>query len=97
MERGRAEVKQSVEQVAEAGESLERIATVVAEITNVNAQVALAAKSQSQTSEDIDRNITKISGVAMQTARDASDLINHSKEMQEMTLTLQSLAGQFKV
>jgi len=97
MERGRDSTRQGVEKANEAGVALTSITEAVADINDINAQIASASEEQSSVAEEINRSITQISEVAEQTA-DASQQ-NHtaSGELAQLSDSLQHLVASFKV
>lgn len=64
IENGQARSEESVEQVALASQSLQRITTAVESIRDMNHQIATAAEEQTSVAEDISRNLTQISTIA---------------------------------
>ncbi|WP_109513997.1 methyl-accepting chemotaxis protein [Pseudomonas ovata] len=64
IESGQARSQESVEQVALASHSLQRITTAVESIRDMNRQIATAAEEQTSVAEDIARNLTQISAIA---------------------------------
>ena len=97
MEGGRNQARTSVEQVAQAGASLEVITRSVSRITDMNNQIASAAEEQSAVVEEINRNITAISQVSGQAAEGAAQTASASDELARLSAQLQSLVGQFRI
>jgi methyl-accepting chemotaxis protein len=64
IESGQARSQESVDQVALAGSSLQRITTAVEAIRDMNRQIAAAAEEQTSVAEDISRNLTEITAIA---------------------------------
>ncbi|SEI58571.1 methyl-accepting chemotaxis protein [Pseudomonas sp. NFR16] len=64
IESGQARSQESVDQVALAGSSLQRITTAVEAIRDMNRQIATAAEEQTSVAEDISRNLTEITAIA---------------------------------
>ncbi|MCF7532444.1 methyl-accepting chemotaxis protein [Pseudomonas sp. P2498] len=64
IESGQARSQESVDQVALAGSSLERITSAVEAIRDMNRQIATAAEEQTSVAEDISRNLTEITAIA---------------------------------
>ncbi|MBJ9974716.1 HAMP domain-containing protein [Pseudomonas sp. S75] len=64
IESGQARSQESVDQVALAGSSLERITSAVEAIREMNRQIATAAEEQTSVAEDISRNLTEITAIA---------------------------------
>jgi methyl-accepting chemotaxis protein len=97
MEQGRSKSQLSVQQAARAGTSLDTIATAVAAISDMNAQIASAAEEQGAVAEEINRNIVNISQIASQTASGAEQTATASTELARLAVHLQSHVGRFKV
>jgi methyl-accepting chemotaxis protein len=64
IESGQARSQESVDQVALAGSSLQRITMAVEAIRDMNRQIATAAEEQTSVAEDISRNLTEITAIA---------------------------------
>jgi methyl-accepting chemotaxis protein len=63
IESGQARSQESVDQVALAGSSLQRITVAVEAIRDMNRQIATAAEEQTSVAEDISRNLTEITAI----------------------------------
>ncbi|MCK5639503.1 MAG: methyl-accepting chemotaxis protein [Gammaproteobacteria bacterium] len=96
MEKGRIQAELSVEQVNLAGGRLEAITQVVAEISDMNAQVATASEEQSSVSEEMTQNIVRINDVAVQAADSSQSVASSSHELGRLSEELKSLVSQFK-
>jgi methyl-accepting chemotaxis protein len=97
MDISRQKAQTGVEQVAQAGSSLDAITQTVANINDLNAQIASAAEEQSSVAEEINRNIVNISQVADQTNTGASQTSTASQELARLAEQLQQLVGQFRI
>ena len=64
IENGQARSQESVDQVALAGSSLQRITAAVESIRDMNRQIATAAEEQTSVAEEISRNLTEITAIA---------------------------------
>ena len=64
IENGQSRSQQSVDQVTQAGQTLERITLAVEAIRDMNRQIATAAEEQTSVAEDISRNLTEITAIA---------------------------------
>jgi methyl-accepting chemotaxis protein len=64
IESGQSRSQESVDQVALAGSSLQRITAAVESIRDMNRQIATAAEEQTSVAEDISRNLTEITAIA---------------------------------
>jgi methyl-accepting chemotaxis protein len=97
MEQGRQQARNSVEQAALAGKSLETIGGSVSNIHDLSIQIASAAEEQSLVAEEINRSIVNINGVAEQTATGAQQTSIASDDMAKLAEQLKELVGRFKV
>ena len=97
MVEGRNRAQISVKQAAQAGESLESITQAVANITDLNTQIASAAEEQSAVAEEINRNITTISQVGQQTSLASQQTMVASEELARLAAQLQNVVSQFRV
>jgi len=61
---GRARSEESVDQVNNASNTLQRITSAVEAIRDMNRQIATAAEEQTSVAEDISRNLTEITAIA---------------------------------
>jgi len=61
---GQARSEESVEQVNNASNTLQRITSAVEAIRDMNRQIATAAEEQTSVAEDISRNLTEITAIA---------------------------------
>ncbi|HEX8592643.1 MAG TPA: methyl-accepting chemotaxis protein [Pseudomonas sp.] len=62
---GQTRSEESVEQVTSAGATLQRITNAVEAIRDMNHQIATAAEEQTSVAEDISRNLTEITAIAI--------------------------------
>jgi methyl-accepting chemotaxis protein len=97
METSRNQAQAGVDQVAQAGVSLDSITRAVGTINDLNAQIASAAEEQSSVAEEINRNIVNISQVAEQTNQGAQQTAAASEELARLAEQLQGLVGQFRI
>ena len=87
----------TVEQAAKAGSSLDGITSAVANISDMNLQIAHAAKEQSAVAEEINKNIIEINSIAEETTADSQHVAQTSSELNGLANELIELVGQFKV
>jgi methyl-accepting chemotaxis protein len=97
MESGRTQTRSGVDQAAEAGVALERIAAAVDRITEMNTQIASAAEEQSAVAEEISRNVSRISQAADTTAAGAEQTVTASGELARLAEHLQGLVRAYRV
>ena len=97
MVEGRNRAQASVKQAAQAGESLVSITQAVANITDLNTQIASAAEEQSAVAEEINRNIITISQVGQQTSLASQQTMVASEELARLAAQLQNVVSRFRV
>jgi len=97
MNNGCAQAMASVEQTADADQALQSIIATVAQISDMNMQIASAAEQQSAVAEEVNRGIFTISELATETSNGAGETSASSEELTELALRLQQLTGRFKV
>lgn len=97
MNQGREQAQSSVEQAAKAGASLEIITRTVAEINDMNTQIASAVEEQTAVAEDINRNITSVAGAGEQNASAANQVTASSEELSRMANNLNTMISKFQI
>lgn len=97
MESGREQVSLSVEEAMKAGSSLEAITRVVAQIDEMNTQIAGAAEEQTSVAEEVNQNVNVISQVAEQNAAAVHQITASSEELSRMAQNLSQMISQFEV
>lgn len=97
MEQGQVKAKESVDQAAVAGESLQKITGGVETITQMNMQIASATEEQQQTSSYIQDSVEQIRQTADSAAAYSAEVAKSTEQLQHVTGTLGSVASQFKV
>ncbi len=88
---------QSVEKAQESGNALEAISSSVSTINSMNAQIAVAAEQQSSVTEQVNRNVIKISEISESSVKTAQDTSNSGKELAHLAEALKSAVSQFKL
>ncbi len=97
MGRGKDTSEQGVTKAAEAGEALRSITDAVAVIRDMNTQIASASEEQSAVASEIDQNITNIRQAAEENTDGSNQLVNSGTSLNELSIQMQQLVGQFKV
>ncbi|WP_455203351.1 methyl-accepting chemotaxis protein [Kaarinaea lacus] len=97
MNQSQEQAKGSVDQASQADESLDIITTMVAQINDMNTQIASAAEEQSAVAEEINKNIVNISQVSTQTSQGANQTAAASETMTALASQLQAVVGRFKL
>ncbi len=96
MEQGTAQTEQSVQHATEAGTSLESIASSIAKINDMSAQIATASEQQSAVAEEINANIVSINELAQATSESAERTGDISDELTSEAGRQQQLVAQFQ-
>jgi len=86
-----------VSKAENAGKSLTTIASTVAKISELSAQIATAAEEQTAVSEEINRNVVHINEAAIYTADGTRKTSDTANQLAKITVDLQHLVKQFKV
>ena len=86
-----------VDNAEKAGHSLEKISSAVAEISEMNLQIATAAEEQTAVSEEINKNIVIITEEARETVDNANVTQRRSGDMGNEVAAVAHLVQQFKV
>ena len=97
MEQGTGMARGTVDKAAQAGEALHAINSRMAEITDMNSQIASAAEEQSAVGEEINRNIVNISDGTSQVAATVEETAEASGQLAELSGELEQVVGQFKI
>jgi methyl-accepting chemotaxis protein len=97
MEEGVGKATSTVTRAEEAGEVLNNITKAVAQIADMNTQIATAAEEQSSVAEEINRNVVTINEIAIETANGAQQNSASSDELSRLSAELQQLVGTFKI
>lgn len=87
----------AVTSASDAGNSLSSINVAVREIADMTTQIATAAEEQSSVTSEIDKNLVQINTLAMNTAEGASKTAMESQRLNQLSIQLRQLVGQFKV
>lgn len=87
----------AVASAKDAGQSLAGINVAVREIADMTTQIATAAEEQSSVTSEIDKNLVQINSLAMNTAEGASKTAIESQRLNQLSIQLRQLVGQFKV
>lgn len=97
MHEARGMAKDSSDQVEKAAESLGEIAGAVAQINDMNTQIASASEEQSAVAAEINSNVSNIRHVADQTAAGAQQTASASDELARLSSQLQGLMTRFRM
>ncbi len=96
MQSSQQQANVSVEQAQNAGSSLEEITAEVANISNMNIQIASAAEEQGAVSEEINRSVVNIRQVSDQTVVEMNSLTQAGDNLFNVVSELNTLLARFK-
>jgi len=88
--------EQSVESAKEGLLALERIASQMRQIEDLNLQIASTTEQQSSTTEELARNTSRIGELADEAAQGANETADGSQSIEALAKELNSLIGRFK-
>ncbi len=97
MEKGQSQAVSSVEQAAQAGQSLEEITKAVTAITEMNTLINDEAGSQSGVAVEINQNITTISQIASESKNGSEQTAAESQTLASLAANLQQLVSKFQL
>lgn len=97
MERSKGKAGQSVAHADRAYGSLQAITQSVTLISDMNSQIAASAVQQQAASEEVNRNVVNIAGVADHSAKGAQQIIGMSSELTNLVGQLEFLISCFRV
>ncbi|PSF05444.1 methyl-accepting chemotaxis protein [Marinobacter fuscus] len=97
MASSRDATEQTVQKSGEVTEALDRIASGISEIVDMSHQIAQAAEEQSAVAHNVNANVERISDVGRETEENASHTLDSSRQMSELTASLQRLVEAFRV
>ncbi|WP_335921950.1 methyl-accepting chemotaxis protein [Shewanella chilikensis] len=97
MELSRNRSHEGVQAVDEASQALSGISGQIAQISDMNIQVAAATEEQSTVVEDINRNVSEINEIAQRTAETAEAAAAASDALNNLAHRLDTLVARFKV
>ncbi|MDX1757466.1 MAG: methyl-accepting chemotaxis protein [Marinobacter sp.] len=82
---------------SEVTEALDRIARGIATIVDMGHQIAQAAEEQSAVAKNVNTNVAEIGELGKRTAANAEETLGASREMSDLTASLQRLVEAFRV
>lgn len=97
MNAGRTLAQNSVEEAANAGDSLKAIETTVTDINGMATNIATATEEQSTVASNIVNSVNDISDSTHRTSRTAHELATVSAELNDLATGLNKLTSGFKV
>src|SRR5438094_133418 len=97
MEQGTRQVEDGVKSTAKAGDSLKQIILMAEHVGEMITQIATAATQQSSTTEEITRNLDKISKLVTESALEAQSSATACQDLSALALDLEKMVGSFKL
>ncbi|MBE0485214.1 methyl-accepting chemotaxis protein [Marinobacter sp.] len=89
--------EQTVQKSGEVTEALDRIAAGITQIVDMSHQITQAAEEQSAVTRNVNVNVERIGELGHSTASNAEETLASSRQMSELTASLQRLVEAFKV
>ncbi|MDX5297555.1 MAG: methyl-accepting chemotaxis protein [Gammaproteobacteria bacterium] len=97
MEQSRDQTRVSVDHAEQLTRHLQELGESVGTSLDINTQIATAAEEQVAVTEEISRNVTRISQLAEETAGEAMTAQEASSSVADLATRMRTLTGQFKV
>ncbi|MBN2855235.1 MAG: methyl-accepting chemotaxis protein [Halothiobacillaceae bacterium] len=97
MQQGKNQVEMSISAMSETEHSLQAITQSVQTINDLNFQIASAAEEQSAVTEEMNRNVQKISQISDQSAEGAGQTRIASEDLARLAEGLQAKINQFRL
>lgn len=97
MEQGTRQVEDGVQSTAKAGDSLKQIIQMAEHVGEMITQIATAATQQSSTTEEITRNLDKISKLVTDSASEAQRSATACQDLSSLAVDLERMVGSFKL
>ncbi len=88
--------EQTVQKSTDVTEALDRIATGISTIVDMSHQIAQAAEEQAAVAKNVNVNVEQISVLGQETASNADETLESSRQMSELTASLQRLVEAFR-
>ncbi len=87
----------TVHKSTEVTQALDSIARGISEIVDMSHQIAQAAEEQSAVAKNVNANVESIGELGQTTAENAQETLDSSRQMSDLTASLQKLVETFKV
>ncbi len=97
MEESRSSVQQTLDQASQAGSALTTITQAVAEIRDMNVNIASAAEEQQTVSDEIHRNTLSVGELSQQSKQSTVMTEGAGQELRNIAAQITRLVGRFKV
>ncbi len=97
MQKSCLQAQSGVEQSNNANESLNKITKAISDINQMNMQIASAAEEQSATADEINKRISEICDIAVETGEGAKKTTASSMGLSHLATDLQNLVNEFKI
>ncbi|MCU1723092.1 MULTISPECIES: methyl-accepting chemotaxis protein [unclassified Pseudomonas] len=97
MQQTRERARHTLDGAHAAGEALEEIALAISRINERNLVIASASEQQAAVAREVDRNLTNIRDLALQSSAGASQTVEASQALSQLAVELNALVGRFSV
>lgn len=97
MQQSNIKAQETVEQASRAGISLEKIASSISMINDMNTQIATSAEEQTLVAEEINKSVDSINNISDSAANNAQLTAQSSNSLSNLAEQLRKLVLQFKI
>ncbi|MEE1920581.1 methyl-accepting chemotaxis protein [Pseudomonas sp. 148P] len=97
MQQTRERARNTLDGAHAAGAALEEIAAAISRINERNLVIASASEQQAQVAREVDRNLTNIRDLALQSSAGASQTVEASQALSQLAVDLNTLVRRFSV
>ena len=97
MEGTMKQAKLTMERAGSAGTALDKIANLVASISDSNVVIATASEEQAQVAREVDINLVRIRNLSIQTAQGSTQTSAAMADLAKLAVRLNEIVKQFKV
>lgn len=97
MAEGRAQTEQSAERAKQMQDALAAISQAISVVQQQSTQIAVATEQQTIVAEEINRNLTTITGLVDNTSSHAEELTGEARQLDGAAGTLNQVVAQFRI
>jgi methyl-accepting chemotaxis protein len=93
---GKEQVTQTVESAVSAGDAIELIRTAIKNINELNGDIALASKEQSEVAKSINENVNDVSIISNESVTLSTETEHSSDELAQVAMNLRAAVSKFE-